>query len=49
MGSAASKTARKYLKPSRVTAMEPTNKIRLPDSHRTKGQNSTSYIVGKLA
>lgn len=43
MGSAASKTARRCLKPSRVTAMEPTNKNRLPDSHRTKSQNSTSY------
>lgn len=43
MGSGASKTARRSLKPSRVTATEPINKIRLPDSHRTNGQNSASY------
>lgn len=43
MGSTASKTARRCLKPSRVTATEPINKNRLPDSHRSKGQNSTSY------
>jgi len=36
MGSAASKTARRYPKPSRVIATEPTYKNRLPDSHRTK-------------
>jgi len=36
MGSTASKTARKSLKSSRVTATEPINKNRLPDSHRTK-------------
>lgn len=43
MGSTASKTARRYPKPSRVSATEPINKNRLPDSHRSKGQNSTSY------
>ena len=50
MGSAASKTARRSPKPSnRLTATEPTNKNRLPDSHRTKGQNSTSYRQISLA
>ena len=43
MGSAASKTARRCLKPGRVTEAKPTNKKRLPDSRRSKGQNSTSY------
>jgi len=36
MGNAASKTARRYPKPIRVPATEPTPKNRLPDSHRTK-------------
>jgi hypothetical protein len=45
MGSTASKTARRCLKPSRVTATEPIKKNRLPDSHRTKGQNSTSKQI----
>lgn len=43
MGNAASKTARRCLKPGRVTATEPINKNRPPDTHRNKGQNSTSY------
>ncbi|KAF8803567.1 hypothetical protein BYT27DRAFT_7340795 [Phlegmacium glaucopus] len=36
MGSAASKTARRYPKPSRVPTTEATSKNRLADSHRTK-------------
>ena len=43
MGSTASKIARRCLKPGRVSATEPSNKNRLPDGHRTKGQISTLY------
>jgi len=36
MGSAASKAARRYPKPSRVPATEPINKNRLADAHRSQ-------------